>query len=174
MFTATMRVSAHQTVADGDYRLARDPLHDDCFRDTPGPVLADTRLLPGQERRLVGPFDVASRAGHRIAHQTVAHGDYRRARDPLHDDCCRGTDTPGIAHQTVADGDYRRARDPLHDDCCRGTDTPGIAHQTVADGDYRRVRDPLHDDRCFVNLGLGLVFYGLLVECCALSLFERS
>ncbi len=30
--------------------------------------------------------------------------------------------------------------------------------------------------RFFVNLGLGLVFYGsgLLVKCCAMSLFERS
>jgi hypothetical protein len=30
--------------------------------------------------------------------------------------------------------------------------------------------------RFFVNLGLGLVFYGLLVQCChgAMSLFERS
>jgi hypothetical protein len=26
----------------------------------------------------------------------------------------------------------------------------------------------------FVNLGLGLVFYGLLVKCSAMSLFERS
>ncbi len=61
----------------------------------------------------------------------------------LYDRCCRGTDTPGIVHQTVADGDFRRARDPLHDDrCFRGTDTPGIVHQTVADGDYRRARDP--------------------------------
>jgi hypothetical protein len=25
-----------------------------------------------------------------------------------------------------------------------------------------------------LNLGLGLVFYGLLVKCCAMSLFERS
>ena len=28
--------------------------------------------------------------------------------------------------------------------------------------------------RFFVNLGLGLVFYGLLVKCCAMSLFERG
>ncbi len=28
--------------------------------------------------------------------------------------------------------------------------------------------------RFFVNLGLGLVFHGLLVKCCAMSLFERS
>ncbi len=28
--------------------------------------------------------------------------------------------------------------------------------------------------RFFVNLGLGLVFYGLLVKCSAMSLFERS
>ncbi len=28
--------------------------------------------------------------------------------------------------------------------------------------------------RFSVNLGLGLVFYGLLVKCCAMSLFERS
>ena len=28
--------------------------------------------------------------------------------------------------------------------------------------------------RFFVNLGLGLVFYGLLVKCCAMSQFERS
>ena len=28
--------------------------------------------------------------------------------------------------------------------------------------------------RFFVNLGLGLAFYGLLVKCSAVSLFERS
>ena len=126
MFTATMRVSAHQTVADGDYRLARDPLHDDCFRDTP--VLADTprRLLPGQERR---PFGAASRAGHRIAHQTAADGDDRLARDPLHDDCCRYK--PGSADTRHLLGQERR---PIGA-ASRAAHRIASAHRTVVDGD---------------------------------------